>query len=201
MLALIPSAAMSADLEFQLGGTAFFNQLIVPNADQVPNDDLVGISTDDFTFGVDARLSFGIFQVSGIALITPPAFVDEGYYWDGTTWAYSAYAEPMQIELFASVGLKFDIAIFSLGFGLGPNFVFYIYPELPADLGGAGYYAGDTEVFNIGGHVKLFADINLGRLTVSLTYLMLVNGLNVADIAEAFEYMEGYIGVSVLYKM
>jgi hypothetical protein len=188
MLALIPTASMAAGLEFQFGVTGFYNQLITDRSDTNVeyNQELI----DDFTYGLDARLSWSILQVSALGLFTPgSATYDE--------WNMEYIVSPYQIELYLDIGLKFDVFMFSFGFGVGPNFIFKIWPT---EEGGT-----TTDTYDAGANMKLFVDLNLGRLTFSVTYLMILEldafgGSYVDATAQALAAMEGYIGISLLYK-
>ena len=64
-----------------------------------------GIGFDDFTFGADARLKLGIFQVAATGLYYP-ADLDR----------------PRSIVAAVDGGLAFDLAFLRLGAALGPNF-------------------------------------------------------------------------------
>ena len=173
MLAIIPSAASAAGLDFQLGVNAMYNNILQDPREVVANT----VVWDDFSYGIDARLSLGILQISGLFLYEP---------------GDSTGSIPHGIPMFLDVGVKFDIAMFSLGVGIGPNMYFSI---------------GGNDVFDIGANLKLFADINLGRWTVSVSYYMMLNFDDWGDVSgtytaaqQALALMEGYIGVSVLYK-
>lgn len=97
LIAVLPAMAFAID--FQLGGTAMYKGLL---SDILDGPD--GITLQDFTYGAEARLGFGIIQGAAALLYYP----DE--------------LSP-QIVALTDVGLTLNLAIVRIGAGIGPNFV------------------------------------------------------------------------------
>jgi hypothetical protein len=184
LLALIPTATMakSNDVNFQFGVSALWNNSINGSTEYIP-----AVTISDFTFGFDARLNLSIFQINALALVTPGgAYYD--YYYSGGEWHYGAYEEATTIELYPGIGLKFDIAFISLGASVGMNFLFDVY-----------FTGGEAETFQLGFHVKPFIDINIGKLSLSVYYLIMFNDLYSSALSD-YEKWDGYLGASILIK-
>jgi len=125
VIALLPVLAF-ADLSLQLGGTAMYKGLWTDLETNPP-------TFDDFTYGGEVRLNFGLIQ-GAVA----------GLYYPGT---------PNQIVALTDIGLTLNLAIVRLGVGIGPNF--YI------PLGGS--VSGVPIGFNLKGAVDLqLGKISLG---------------------------------------
>lgn len=133
------------------------------------------LSISNFTFGADARLNFGMIQGSAYGLVT---------------LGDADLLTPTVIDLYLDIGICLDILFVRVGFGIGPNFAFNFYPD----------EVSDPEIFEAGANVKLTAEVMLGDISVGLVYLMDAN-LTPAGVAEAFEKIEGHLGVSVLFKL
>jgi hypothetical protein len=96
MIALLPTLAFA--LDFQIGGTAMYKGMLADIQDG-PSD----ITFDDFTFGAEARLNFGLIQGAAAVLYYP--------------------GEPnASLVALTDVGLTLNLAILRLGAGIGPNF-------------------------------------------------------------------------------
>lgn len=95
MIALLPMTAFA--LDFQIGGTAMYKGLL---SDILDGPD--GITLQDFTYGAEARLNFGLIQGAAALL-----------YYPGT---------PDQIVALTDIGVTLNLAIVRLGAGIGPNF-------------------------------------------------------------------------------
>ena len=95
MIALLPTLAFA--LDFQIGGTAMYKGLL-----QDIQTGVTDIGLDDFTFGGEARLNFGLIQGAAAVLYYPDEFA------------------PSLIAL-TDVGLTLNLAIVRLGAGIGPN--------------------------------------------------------------------------------
>lgn len=96
MIALLPTLAFA--LDFQIGGTAMYKG-ILEDITAGPTD----LGFDDFTFGAEARLNFGLIQGAAAVLYYP----DPSY--------------PNLVAL-TDVGVTLNLAIVRLGAGIGPNF-------------------------------------------------------------------------------
>lgn len=161
LLLVLPMAAFA---QLQIGGTALYNFPLVADGGSVEPD------VSNFTFGADARLKVLFFQGSALALFTP-----------GTDLA------PANIDLFLDGGVAFDIALFRLGLGVGPNF------RVPL---------GDGATNGFGLNVKATADVMLGDLAVGLTYLNKFE-LDFSQAGELLDqdYSQGLLGLSVLFSL
>jgi len=176
LVALIPLAAFSQT--FQIGPTAFFDFPMTPaDAANIP---LKEIGLDDFTFGADARFRlFKILEVSGLALFSPPAFYEEELYY-----------VPGSIDIFADAGVYLGFGIIGAGIGVGPNF------RIPIDTEGV-----SDDVFQLGFNTKIHADVNLGKIGVSLNYLMYLPELSKEAFDALGDNLVGSVGVSVLFNI
>lgn len=96
LIAVLPTMAFAID--FQLGGTAMYKGLL---SDILDGPD--GITLQDFTYGAEARLGFGIIQGAAALLYYPDEFYP-------------------QIVAMTDIGLTLNLAIIRLGAGIGPNF-------------------------------------------------------------------------------
>ena len=97
VIALLPVLAF-ADVDFQLGATGMYKGLL-----EDITSGTADIGLDDFTFGAEARLNFGLIQGAAALL----------YYPDDLT--------PSLVAL-TDIGLTLNLAIVRLGVGIGPNF-------------------------------------------------------------------------------
>jgi len=96
LIAIIPAFAFA--LEFQLGGTAMYKGLV----SNLESGEVPGL--DDFTYGAEARLKFGLLQGSLAGLYYPGPGEDHS-----------------SILLMTDVGIAVDVLFLRLGAGLGPN--------------------------------------------------------------------------------
>ncbi len=97
VIALLPALAFG--LDFQIGGTAMYKGLL---SDFINPIGPVDLGLDDFTFGAEARLNFGLIQGAAALL-----------YYPGT---------PNEIVALTDIGVTVNLAIVRLGAGIGPNF-------------------------------------------------------------------------------
>lgn len=150
--------------QIQVGGTALYK---FPILEAGPPDDL---DLSDFAFGADARLKIAFLQVSGLALFT------------------AGEVEGATIDIFLDGGLSFDIMLFRLGLGLGPNLRYTMGP-------------GATPL-GAGLNVKATADVMLGSFGVGLTYLASFE-LDFSAASELLnaDYSKGLLGISVLFEL
>lgn len=154
--------------EFQIGPTALYGWVLAPDEITAATTNL---SLDDFSFGADARFTFGMLQASAFGLFSP-AFEDF----------------PAEIELYLDGGLALDFVFLRLALGLGPNFIFVL-------------DEGIDEIFNVGGNVKLSCDLMLGSIDVGLYYLMFIDSFSAESLQNLAANIEGNIGLSVLFKL
>jgi hypothetical protein len=127
VIALLP--AMAFALDFQIGGTAIYKGLL---ADIIsgPTD----VTLQDFTFGGEARLTFGLLQGAAAVLYYPDV-------------------PNSSLKVLSDIGVNLNLAIVRLGAGVGPNF--YI------PLGGA--ISGVPVGINVKGAVDLqLGNLSLG---------------------------------------
>ncbi|OHD67998.1 MAG: hypothetical protein A2177_07800 [Spirochaetes bacterium RBG_13_68_11] len=103
IIALLPTLAFA--LDFQIGGTAMYKGMLSDIVDG-PN----GITLQDFTYGAEARLTFGLLQGAAAFLYYPSEPYDS-------------------LKLLADIGVTLNLAIVRLGVGIGPNF------QIPLDGG------------------------------------------------------------------
>ncbi|TFH03689.1 MAG: hypothetical protein E4H09_04810 [Spirochaetales bacterium] len=161
---LLPAAAFA---QLQIGGTGLYNYpIMTPGA-----TDEIDIS--NFTFGADARLKILFFQVSALGLVTPGS---------------DTLGTPTSIDLVIDGGISFDLLLFRVGLGVGPN--------LRIDLGEG------TDPVGYGLNVKATADVMLGGLSVGLTYLNKFE-LDFSQAEELLDqdYSTGLLGVSLLFSL
>ncbi len=145
--------------EFYIGGSALYKE--DPEYLQDIQDDSF---VNDLAFGAEARLKIFMFEGSALAL----------YEFDNA------------FDVFVSLGVSFDLALFTIGAGIGPNFVFQIDSDAP-------------EPMSIGFNGKIHVDLNLGDIKVSAYWLMLVESLSYEEFENNLTF--GNIGVSVLFKL
>jgi hypothetical protein len=96
MIVLLPTLAFT--LDFQLGATGMYKGLL-----EDITSGTADIGLDDFTFGAEARLSFGLIQGAAAVLYYPDDLV------------------PSLVAL-TDIGVTLNLAIVRLGAGIGPNF-------------------------------------------------------------------------------
>jgi hypothetical protein len=106
IIALLP--AMAFALDFQLGATGMYKGLL-----EDITSGTADIGFDDFTFGGEARLTFGLLQGAAAILYYPDEFT------------------PSLVAL-TDIGVTLNLAIIRLGAGIGPNF----YIPLEGSAGG-----------------------------------------------------------------
>jgi hypothetical protein len=144
--------------QFYIGGSALYKE--DPEYLQDPDDTLF----DDMAFGGEIRLQFSLLELSALAL----------YEFDGA------------FDVYVDAGVAFDIAILTIGVGVGPNFIFQADPDAP-------------EPTSIGFNGKIHVDINLGDIKISGYWLFLVESLSYEEFEDNLTL--GNIGVSVLFKL
>jgi hypothetical protein len=142
MIALLPTLAFA--LDFQIGGTAMYKGLLSDITDG-PGD----VTLDDFTFGGEARLTFGLLQGAAAILYYPDEY------------------SPSLVAL-TDIGITLNLAIIRLGAGIGPNFFI---PLEAGDPAGAGLNLKAAVDLQLGGisiglvgyyYLASFDDLSLG---------------------------------------
>jgi hypothetical protein len=131
------------------------------------------VTLSDFTFGGEARLDFWLFQLGAMALYSPP-------------WREAEFADEGVLELLVSGGISFRLLFLRLSGTIGPSIV------LPL---------GETDPAVVGSNARLAADIVLGRLSLSIFYLLEFE-FPFYDFHSLFdaELDRGNFGVSVLFS-
>ena len=178
-------------LSLALGTGAFANGLeIGPSAMlRFPfalDDDLSAFSTigvEDFKFGADAELIFGILQIG--------ALVD---------YRAGREAENVQIapslEILATGGVLLDLWILRVGAGVGPTFIVdFPSPDAPAPPEGQPGNVG------LGLGVKGNVDLQLGPIALRLNVISGLDLLRSAAADNALEYMDVKVGLSLLFAL
>jgi len=142
LIALLPTLAFSLDL--QVGATAMYKGLLSDFQGTNPS-----IGFDDFTFGGEVRLGFGLIQGAAAILYYPGDPNDS-------------------LKLLTDIGLSLNLAIIRLGVGIGPNVV------VPLD---GGTVTGVPLGLNLKGAVDLqLGKLSLG--VVGYYYLDSLSDLN-----------------------
>ncbi|MBN2534459.1 MAG: hypothetical protein JXB88_16360, partial [Spirochaetales bacterium] len=174
LLLVFIALPLAAFAEFQIGATALYNVVFAP--DEARSVGLYakenGVSLDDFTLGVDARIKLGMLQVSALGLISL------GY--DDL---------PMEVEFFLDVGIAIDLLFLRVGIGLGPNFIIAFGDEEIS-----------KPVF-FGGNIKLIGEIMLGGISVGINYLMYLPDFSKESFDYLANNIEGNIGFTILFKL
>jgi hypothetical protein len=179
LVALVPLMAFGQT--FQIGATALWDLPVT--AENVTSLPLTEVGLDDFTFGADVRLRlFKILEISGLGLYSP-----SGSYED--IIAGGTILVPATVDVFADAGLYLGLGFIGAGIGIGPNF------RIPIDPG------VDVSPFQLGFNAKAHADVNLGSLGISLTYLMYMPELTQDAFTNLAENLTGSLGISVLYNL
>jgi hypothetical protein len=131
---------------------------------------------------------FAQFYIGGSALYKEdPEYLqdpDDTFIIEGS--ALALYEMDGAFDVFLNVGVAFDVALFTIGAGIGPNFIIQADPDAP-------------EPTSFGFNGKIHADLNLGDIKVSAYWLFLVESLSYEEFEENLTF--GNIGVSVLFKL
>ncbi len=150
---------------------------------QVSDASLEGIGVEDFKFGGDAEIIFGVFQIGALADFRPGRDDD-------------MVRVPPAVEMLVTGGVLFDLWILRLGLGIGPSFVIDFpgrdAPPPPPDGPG-----------NVGAGVALKgnADLQLGNWALRLNVIGGLDILRAAAAEEALEYADLRVGLSLLYDL
>lgn len=145
--------------QFFIGPTAFYkgSPVEMPTIDQT--------FVDQLSFGVDTKIQLSILEIQGMAL----------------------YNLNQSFNCYLDAGIVLDIAVVSLGAGIGPNFLI-------------NFAAGAPEAFGFGFNGKIHADINIDIIKISVYYMFLIDSISSVDGITANMYA-GNIGLSVLFKL
>ena len=161
IVAMLPSLAF-ADL--QLGAVGMYKG-------DVTAADVHSVSINDFTFGGEARLKFGILQ-------------------GGLTALYYPTSEYAQIVALTDIGLSLDVLMFRFGAGIGPNFAFTVAGTSPT-----------SQPVNVGLNLKLSGDVNLGGLSLGLVGFYYLDSLSsLSHIGDMFKRLP-WLGVTAMIKL
>ncbi len=87
---------------------------------------------------------------------------------------------------YLDLGIVVNIAVVSLGVGVGPNLFINFMTNMP-------------EVASFGFNAKAHADLNLGMLKISVYYLIIIESLSVSNIMDSLNF--GTVGLSLLFKL
>lgn len=134
---LISSAVYAQVLQF--GPVAMLTTPVTAPSG-VPSYDSLGL--EDFRFGADVRLNFGLLQAGLLAVVEAPG--------------PNALLEPGEVILVPTIGINASLLIFDLGIGIGPSIDFNF---------------GDSSISDpadFGLHLKGTFDVNLGRFSTGI---------------------------------
>jgi len=157
LLILVVLIPVAAFAQLQVGGIAMYKGN--PTT-------ATSVGVDSFTFGGEARLRVGILQGAVSALYVP----------------YGSYAA---IAALTDIGASFDVAIFTLGAGIGPNFAINIGSGAPTAV-------------NFGMNLKLTTDINIGAFSIGLAGFYYVSDFT--TIASVFSNLP-WLGITAMLKL
>ncbi len=143
--------------DFYLGPTAMYKNNPLLLQTVVPE---IG----DIAFGGEARLNLSIFEGQLMAL----------------------YNFNQSLNTYLDLGIVINIAVVSLGVGVGPNLF-------------VNFMANTPEVAMFGFNAKAHVDLNLGIVKISAYYLILLESLSVSNIMDSLNF--GTVGLSVLFKL
>jgi hypothetical protein len=149
---------MSMFAQFYIGPSAMYKG--DPMTPPAVTPDLV----DHFSFGADLKLQLSIFEVQALAL----------------------YNLGNSFNTYLDVGIAFDLAIVTIGAGVGPNFVI-------------SFNSGVEDPVAFGFNGKVHVDLNLGGIKISAYYMFLLDNLSVADVES--QMYAGNVGLSLLFKL
>jgi len=149
---------MAVFADFRIGATAMYKGTPQALVSVVPND--VGA----FAFGAEARLGISILEGQAMAL----------------------YNFNRSFDTYLDVGIALDIAILTIGVGVGPNIAVNLIPSAP-------------EAASFGFNGKAHVDLNLGKFTISGYYMIILDRLDMTNIQDNLTL--GNVGLSVLLKL
>jgi len=89
-------------------------------------------------------------------------------------------------DVYLDVGVSLDLALLTIGAGIGPNFIIQADPDAP-------------EPTSFGFNGRVHADLNLGDIKISAYWLILVESLSYKNFED--NLTAGSVGVSVLFKL
>lgn len=131
------------------------------------------IGIEDFRFGADVRVNFGLLQIGMLAMVEAPGA--------------EALLEPGIVILSPTIGINASLLIFDLGIGIGPSLEFNF---------------GDSSISDpadFGINLKGTFDINLGRIS---TGIILGSDVDLtSDLPGFAERMDIYGGIVLLINI
>ena len=141
-IAVTASAAASNANGFWVGPTAFYNIFLDP-------EDLESheFDSDNFSYGIDARLRMGLLEGSLMAI----------YYPSSDTGGYSDV-----LAVYANAGANLNLSIFNVGLSGGTNFL--IIDDDAID-----------EAIDFGVNLKATADVMLGNIALGFYYMAILD--------------------------
>jgi len=128
-------------LEVDLGPAAFYKSPVLMGQPI----DIRNANCDQFAFGADLRVKFGVFQAEALTL-----------YSAGATNSLNTYLD---------VGLAIDIAIVRLSLGVGPNFIFNLENSTPFQAGFNAKAGIDLNVGPVVFGVSYIMALNIANVT------------------------------------
>lgn len=156
LMALVASIAFA---DFRLGAIGMYNGDF---------SDMKSTQISDFTFGAEAKLNLSIFQLSTDLLVYPQA--------DGN-FSFLGLAD---------AGVAFKLAIFRLGLGLGPNFVFSL---------------TDSASAMVGLNLRPSFDVEIGNLSIGIVGLYYLESFkDFANLGEIFSELP-WLGLTATVKL
>jgi hypothetical protein len=161
LLGLLVTLPLGLFAQFYLGGSALYKEDPKYLQDAQPGDQTF---FNDLALGAEARLKLGLIEGSALAL----------------------YELDNAFDVYLNVGVSFDLALLTIGAGIGPNFIIQADPDAP-------------EPTSFGFNGRVHADLNLGDIKISAYWLILVESLSYQDFSD--NLTAGNIGVSVLFKL
>jgi hypothetical protein len=156
VILLLVALPMALFADFYLGPTAMYKGN-PQMLTTVPN-------AGDLAFGAEARLNLSLFEGQAMAL----------------------YNLNQSINTYLDVGLVLNLAIVSVGVGVGPNFFVNFMPGAP-------------EAASFGFNAKAHVDLNLGGIKISGYYMVILESISVANIQDSLNF--GTAGISLLFKL
>jgi hypothetical protein len=150
---------MSMFAQFYLGPTAMYKGDPMDLPGTTPDYSLI----DHLAFGADVKLQISLFEVQALAM----------YNFNNT------------FNVYLDAGIALDLAIVTIGAGIGPNFYVSL-DDVPDPVG-----------FGFNG--KVHVDLNLGGVKISAYYMFLIDNITVSNIES--QMYAGNVGLSLLFKL
>lgn len=190
---LIPSSVFAGNLlGLSIGPIAQYqNTADDAYAEATSGDTSNMLSTDNYKFGVDARVKIALFEVTGQSLV---AQIDGG---DATDFVFNTIL---------TAGMSYDVLpMLRLGAGIGPSFQMGYYDDdfyYDMNMNTTGGSFSDT-LSNSLLTYRITGDILLGNMMAGLSYSVpTTTTFDDFDISDASpEWGNGMFGVSVLFSL